>query len=196
MMSTLSLILSSRVRAGLFHLLFGLKGRELHVRELARQAGLHEASIRQELKKLRGLDLVSERRDGNRAYFRANTAHPLYPEIHRMVLKTTGLVELVGESLSGADIDVAFIFGSVAQGLETAQSDVDLMVIGNIGLRKLASLLAGAAEAVGREINPHVMTRKEYRQRQRAADHFVTQVLHGSKLYVIGKEDDLNAMAQ
>jgi DNA-binding transcriptional ArsR family regulator len=195
-MSTLSLILSSRVRAGLFHLLFGLKNRELHVRELARQAGLHEASIRQELKKLKRLDLVSERRDGNRAYFRANKAHPLYPEIHRLVLKTSGLVELVGESLNGADIDVAFIFGSVAQGQETAQSDVDLMVIGDIGLRKLTTLLAGVAEALGREINPHVMTKKEYLQRQNAADHFVTHVLHGSKLYVIGTENDFDAMAQ
>lgn len=195
-MSILSQILSSRVRAGVFHQLFGLKDRELHVRELARQAGHHEASIRQELKKLRRLDLVSERRDGNRVYFRANTAHPLYPEIHRLVLKTSGLVELVNDALCDADIDLAFIFGSVAQGLETAQSDVDLMVIGDIGLRKLIALLSGVAETIGREINPHVMTKKEYRERHRAADHFVTHVLSGSKLYVIGKEDDLNAVAQ
>lgn len=194
-MSILRLILSSRVRAGLFQLLFGLKKRELHVRELARQAGLHEASIRQELKKLSGLDLVLKRRDGNRAYFRANTAHPLYPEIHRLVLKTSGLVEVVRESLRGADIEVAFVFGSVAQGLETAQSDVDLMVIGDLGLRKLTTLLTGVADQVGREINPHVMTKKEYRKRHRAADHFVTHVLHGSKLFVIG-ENDFSAMAQ
>ena len=84
---TLPLLLSSKVRAEIFRLLFGLNRLELHVREIARQAGRNEASVRQELKKLRKLQLVEERRDGNRVYFRANEGHPLYPEIHRLVLK-------------------------------------------------------------------------------------------------------------
>lgn len=195
-MNTLSLILSSRVRAGVFHQLFGLRETELHVRELARQTGHHEASNRQELKKLLGLDLVHQRRDGNRVYFSANTSHPLYLEIHRLVLKTSGLVELVQDALRGVEIDVAFVFGSIAQGLETAQSDVDLMVIGGIGLRALTARLSGLAESMGREINPHVMSKKEYRTRHGTADHFVSQVLSGEKLYVIGTEDDLRAMTQ
>jgi len=166
------------------------------MRELARQTGHHEASIRQELKKLSGLEQVLPRRDGNRMYYRANTAHPLYPEIHRLVLKTSGLVEVVREALREAAIDVAFIFGSIAEGRETAESDVDLMVIGDLGLRRLTALLSGVAEAVGREINPHVMTRREYRIRHGASDHFVRQVIGGEKLYVIGTEDDLGAMAR
>ena len=70
-MSVLAELLSSRARAGVFHLLFGLRHGELHVRALARQSGLHEATVRQELRKLKALDLVEERRDGNRAYFSA-----------------------------------------------------------------------------------------------------------------------------
>ena len=74
-MNTLIQLLSSRARAGLFHLLFGLSRAEFHVRELARRSGLHEATVRQELRKLKGLDLVHERRDGNRVYYRANYDH-------------------------------------------------------------------------------------------------------------------------
>jgi DNA-binding transcriptional ArsR family regulator len=68
-MDTLTQLLSSRVRAGIFQLLFGLSRSELHVRELARRCQLNEATVRQELRKLKRLDLVYERRDGNRAYY-------------------------------------------------------------------------------------------------------------------------------
>ena len=82
------------------------------------------------------------------------------------------------------------MFGSVAAGREAAHSDVDLMVIGNIGLRKLSSCLSGVSAQVGREINPHVLTEGEYRNRLKTKDHFVTHVLSGPKLFVRGNADD------
>ena len=195
-MNTLAQLLSSRVRASLFQILFGLRDAEVHVRELARKSGLHEATIRQELRKLTRLDLVSARRSGNRAYYRANRDHPLYPDIHQLVVKTAGLVEVLTEALKHADVGVAFVFGSVAQSKETAHSDVDLMVIGSTGLRKLTSMLSGVSERVDREVNPHVMTEAEYRRRLKAKDHFVTHVLDGPKLFIIGRKDDFEAMGK
>lgn len=193
-MNTLEQILSSRVRAAVFQRLFGLEGAEIHARELARQSGLAEASLRQELRKLTRLELVCDRRSGNRVYFSANREHPLYPEIHRLVLKTTGLIEVLAEALAETDIAVAFVFGSIAQSSEVGHSDVDLMVIGGIGLRKLTGLLSGTTEKIGREINPHVMTQTEYRSRVQANDHFVTKVIAGPRLFIIGTEDDFAAM--
>jgi DNA-binding transcriptional ArsR family regulator len=98
-MSTLAEILSSRVRAELFRLPFGLSARELHLRELERQTGLAVGTVRQELQRLVRLELVVCRRDGNRTYFRANVAHPLYPDIPSLVLKTVGLVDLLCKQL-------------------------------------------------------------------------------------------------
>jgi len=193
-MSVLAELLSSRVRAGIFRVLFGLHDVEVHVRELARQAGFGEATVRQELRKLKRLDLVSERRDGNRSYCRANRTHPLYSEIHSLVLKTCGLADLLREALTVSGVDAAFVFGSIAEGKETSRSDVDLMVVGDLGLRKLTSLLSGVAEELGREINPHIMTQTEYRKRQTTGDHFVTNVLHGNKLFIVGTEDEFSAM--
>lgn len=195
-MNTLTQLLSSRVRAGLFQLLFGLSRSELHVRELARRAGLNEATVRQELRKLKGLDLVHERRDGNRVYYRANYDHPLFSDIHRIVLKTSGLADVLAEALKEADIRIAFVFGSVAQGTENAGSDIDLMVIGKIGLRKLTALLSGISDQVSRQINPHVLTEDGYRKRLESQDHFVTHVLKGPKIYIVGSEDDFAAMGK
>ena len=193
-MDVLARILSSRVRAAIFRLLFGIDEVELHVREIARRSELNEATVRQELRKLRQLDLIQGRRNSNRVYYRANKDHPLYIEIHRLVQKTSGLVEVFQEALSTADLRFAFVFGSVAKGEALADSDVDLMVIGNLGLRKLTKFLTGVSEKIGREVNAHVMSESEYRKRIRGRDHFVTHVLKGPKLFITGNRDDLEAM--
>jgi DNA-binding transcriptional ArsR family regulator len=190
-MSVLADLVSSRVRAEVLRLLYGVSSSELHGRELARRSGLNEASIRQEMRRLRRLDLVSARRAGNRVYFRANRSHPLYPELHSLVLKTSGLVEVLGEALKSVDARVAFVFGLIAEGAPTAGSDVDLMVVGSASLRELAVKLAGTAETLGREINPHILTEAEYRERLLTGDHFVTHVLVGPKLFIIGSQNDL-----
>jgi predicted nucleotidyltransferase len=195
-MSTLSGILSSRVRAEIFRLLFGLNEKELHMREMERQAALSLGTIRQDLQKLVKLDLVKARRDGNRLYYRANTDHPLFPEIRNLVLKTAGLVEVIKSALDREGIEVAFIFGSLARSKERAESDVDLMVIGTIGLRSLSSRLAGVSEQIGREINPNALSIEEFRRRKQNGNHFLSNVIESPKLFIIGSENDLEAMGR
>jgi DNA-binding transcriptional ArsR family regulator len=195
-MGTLSDILSSRVRAEIFRLLFGLDEKELHLREIERQAGLSLGTIRQDLQKLVGLDLLKTRRDGNRLYYRANTDHPLYPEIRRLVLKTAGLVEIFQKVLDREGVEVAFIFGSLASSKERAASDVDLMVIGAVGLRTLSTWLSGVSEQIGREVNPHTMSWEEFRRRQESGNHFLSHVLASPKLFIRGNENDLAAMGR
>ena len=189
-------LLSSRTRAEIFTILFGLNPNELHIREIARRSQLSEASIRQELNKLAGLDLVISRRDSNRVYYCANKDNPLYKEIHAIVLKTTGLVEVLMVALEDSQIEVAFVFGSFATGEESANSDIDLMIIGDIGLRAVSRLLSGVPEKIEREINPHVMTRKEYISRKISGDHFVLNVLKGPKLFVEGDQNEFEELGE
>jgi len=195
-MGTLSNILSSRVRAEIFRLLFGLDEKELHLREIERQSGLSLGTVRQDLQKLMKLDLVMTRRDGNRLYYRANTEHPLYLDIRRLVLKTTGLVEILKSVLDREGVEVAFVFGSLASSKEKAASDVDLMVIGAVGLRALSSWLSGVSEQIGREINPHPLTVEEFRRRKEKGDHFLSNVLESPKFFIVGNENDLAAMGR
>ena len=193
-MGTLADILSSRVREAIFQLLFGQKARELHLRELARQSGFSLGTVRQELQKLLRLGLVRDRRDGNRLYYRANTEHPLYPEIRNLVLKTAGLLETFKKALDREAVRVAFIFGSLANNREKGSSDVDLMVIGAVSLRDLSGWLSGVTEQIGREINPHTMSVEEFQRRKKKGDHFLSNVLESPKLFIVGSENVLAAM--
>lgn len=179
----------------MFRLLFGLSDQPLHMRELARRSGFAIGTIQTEMKKLTSLDLVERSQDGNRVYFRANKNHPLYNDIQQLVFKTSGLVDMLQQALGDQDaIQIAFLFGSAATGKLTAKSDVDLMVLGGIGLRKLLSLLAGISDRTGREINPMVMSTTEFRMRVADKQHFIMAVLEGPKYFIKGSADDISAM--
>jgi len=193
-MNRLAELLSSRARAEIFRLLFSGTGEELHVREIERRSGLNDSTLRQELRKLVRLELVQSRRDSNRVYYRAKTESPLYPEIRNLVLKTSGLSDALKSALMDKRIRVAFVFGSIARGEEKAGSDVDLMVIGQLGLRDLSRLLSGIEEKIGREVNPHVLREEEFRKRIRAKEHFVSSVMETPKIFIIGSQRELEAM--
>ena len=195
-MTDLAVIVASRVKAEIFRLLFGLRRPELHLREIVRQSGLSLGTVQQELKGLTSVGLLKSRRDGNRVYFSANSDHPAHRELSALVLKTDGLVGVLGKALTDPEVQLAFVFGSIARGETHAESDVDLMVIGPIGLRGLTKLLSGVAEVVGREINPHILTPEEFGERKRNKDHFVTSVLAAPMLFVKGTEHELAAMGQ
>jgi predicted nucleotidyltransferase len=99
-------------------------------------------------------------------------------------------------ALTDKRIRVAFVFGSIARGEERAGSDVDLMVIGQLGLRDLSRLLSGIEEKIGREVNPHVLREEEFQKRIRAKEHFVSSVMEAPKLFVIGSQRELEAMGR
>jgi uncharacterized protein len=193
-MNILAESLSSKVRVEIFRLLFGVEARELHLREIERRTGFAIGTVKQETAKLVKTGLVRKRLDGNRTYFSADKSHPLYSDIRSLVLKSAGLADILRSALSDASIDFAFVFGSIAGGVEEAESDVDLFVIGDIGLRALVKLLKEPGAMIGREINAHVMTEKEFIARRKHKDHFVTQVLASPKLMIKGNADELEGL--
>lgn len=194
-MNLLTQILSSRVKAEVFRLLFGFADKPLYLRQLERLSGFAVSTVSQELRRLASFGLIRETRDGNRTYYQAAKEHPLYPDIRNIVLKTSGLADLLREALHGQPVDMAFVFGSVARGEERAHSDIDLLVIGSIGLRQLSKQFEGIAEKIGREINPVVLSGEEFRRRLRENDHFLVSVLASPRLFVIGNDHELEAMA-
>ena len=94
------------------------------------------------------------------------------------------------KSLSDKRIKCAFAFGSFAKGKQRAGSDIDLIVIGELGMRGLSSLLSGLQEKIGREINPHVFTEEEFKKRIKEKERFITSVLNEEFKVIIGNVDD------
>jgi predicted nucleotidyltransferase len=186
-------LLSSQVRAEIFRILFNGRKPSIHLRDLQRKSQLSIGTIQKEVARLKNLDLVTSERDGNRLYYTANSDHPLYKELCGLVEKTSGVAERLKETLGSIKgIECAFIFGSFAKGEEKSHSDIDLIVIGEVGLRTLSSKLKELTEKTEREINPHVYSKKSWKEKLKKKDHFIKNVMSENKVFLIGTEDVLN----
>jgi len=181
-----------KVRAELLHLLFLDSETSLHLRELARLSGLAVGTVQREVSNMREAELIQEKRDGNRLYFSANKQHPIFSELRSIILKTSGLSQPLSDAISTVrGVDLAFVYGSIAKGDFDAGSDIDLYIIGSVGLRKLASKLREVSESLAREINPTVTTKNGYRDRLLSGDVYLENVVNGPKLWIIGSDDEL-----
>lgn len=195
-MNNLEVIVGSKSKAEIFRLLFEKPGVELYLRELHRQTNLSIRPIQEEINKLLAAELILSRKDGNRVYYRANADHPLFPEIRSLVEKTSGAFNFLRDALSVPEIHIAFIFGSVAAGTAKPESDLDLFVIGTIGLRQLSKLISGLSDRIGRIINPHVMSQEEFLNKVKDKNHFISNILKTPTKFVIGDEDDLKRLGK
>jgi DNA-binding transcriptional ArsR family regulator len=190
-MNVLADLLSSKVKAEMFRLLFGVRDERLHLRELARQSGLAVGTVRQELNRLTRLGVVESETSGNRTYYRANQAHPLYSGISGLVLKPVGEVESLRDTLRETPVRVPFIYGPAAGHRELLARELDLMVIGWIAKRRLAALLTTWAEAAGRGMRFYLRTVEQFRRQRRAHAPFLSRVLAGPRLFIVGDEQGL-----
>lgn len=165
----------------------------VHLRELARLTGASPGTLKRELDALTAGGLLESRKVGNQTQFSANTQHPVYPELSGLIRKTTGLHDVLASALLplGTQVEVAFVFGSVASSTETTHSDVDVLVIGSASFGQVVNALYDSQATLGREINPKVMTREEWQTKQREGNTFVTGLLNKPKLFVVGAEHDL-----
>jgi predicted nucleotidyltransferase len=149
------------------------------------------------MKALAASGILEQRREGTRTYFKAQTRSSLFPELRGLLEKTAGLLPALQQALRPFRdrIASAFVYGSVARRQETALSDVDLMVIGTVGLAELAPALRKAEARLGREVNVTNYSPGELRAKAAAKDHFLSAVLQRRKQFVRGSERDLDAIA-
>ena len=166
-----------------------------YLRDLARHIGVPASSLQRDLAALVRAGILRRWKDGNRVYFQAERDCPFLQELRGVLLKTVGLCDVLKQSLSPMlkNVDVAFVYGSMARAEERAASDVDLMVIGEIGISDLAPALRKAERNIGRAVNPSVYTRDEFARKFRAGHHFVKNVMSGQKIFIKGAERDLAA---
>lgn len=190
-------LFSSRVRVEILSAFLMNPERELYLREVARLTGEDYKNVSMELRNLREVGLVSSRNEGNLKYFSLNKEFVIYEELKSIFMKTKGAVGILREAVSTKrDIDYAFIYGSFATGEERAESDIDLMVIGRISLEEVLALIRGPEEKLSREINVSLYDLQEIRKRVKDHDSFIMEVLEGSKIMLIGDENELRRIIE
>lgn len=174
-------------------LLFGQPHRRFQSGELIRMTASGTGTTHRLLTRLEKAGLVATDRLGNQKYYYANPHSPVFAEMHGLMVKTSGLVVPLATALEplAERIRAAFVYGSISKGTDTAASDIDLMVIADgLDYTEVYGALQPAEAALGRSVNPNVMTISEWR-RKRSEEGFVARVASQPRLFVIGSDNDL-----
>ncbi|VBB14778.1 nucleotidyltransferase domain-containing protein [Burkholderia stabilis] len=197
MLRSLASTLFSDYRRRVLGLLLLRPDQALHVREIARLTGTTPGTLHKELSKLAEAGILSRDRQGNQVVYRADRSCPIYEELASIMRKTSGMADVLSEALlpCAGQIAVAFVFGSVARGQETAGSDVDVIVIGSVGFATVVQVLYDAQATLGRDINPQVLSPDEFREGVGRQDAFLRDVLGKPKIFLIGSDHDLAELA-
>ena len=167
----------------------------LHGREIARRTGLPAGTITRELTKLAEVGLLKRTKRGNQQVYSADTSGPIFTELASILRKTSGLADVLVQALAPAapKLRLAFVFGSVARGQETGGSDVDVMLIGDLGFREAVELLHPCQATLGREVNPKLFSASEFTDKA-ATEPFLIDVLAKPKIFLIGNARDLEEL--
>ncbi len=190
-------LFSSKLRVELLGLFFGRPDEELYVREIGKMLGDDAGNISRELKNLESVGLLVSRNRGNLKYYHLNRKFLFYEELRSIFLKTRGAAAVLQKALSRMKgVEYAFIYGSVAAGRETARSDIDLMVIGEVPLERLIKALKKPEEILGREISPSLYDRREIEKRLREKEPFIRRLMQEPKVMLVGEEDGLRKLAE
>jgi predicted nucleotidyltransferase len=195
-METMSLsnALFSKVQQRVLALIFGQAERSFYTSEIMRSVQSGTGAVERELSRLQRSGLVSVERIGNQKHYRANQQSPIFAELQSLVIKTVGLTGPLRKSLEPcADkIKTAFVYGSVAKGMDTARSDIDLMVIGDdLNYSELYAALQNVESVLGRKVSPTFLSPKDWRRKASEKGSFIGKVNALPKVFIFGSEKDL-----
>ncbi len=189
----LAAVLFSDYRRRVLGLLLLHPEQHYYLREIARLTGTVPGTLKRELAKLESAGVLTVEKVGNQVHYAANRACPIFEDLASVLRKTSGLVDVLSEGLMPLveQIEVAFVFGSMASGKANAGSDIDLMVIGKVAFADAVARLHPLQQSLGREINPKLYTRIEWQKLVAEQSAFVRDVLGKPRLFVIGNEQSL-----
>jgi predicted nucleotidyltransferase len=188
--------LFAKVQQRVLGVLFGNPGRSFYANEVIGLAHSGTGAVQRELARLEAAGLVTATRVGKQKHYQASRASPVFEELRALVLKTSGLGDVLREAMApvSSRIRAAFVYGSIAKGEDTATSDIDLMVISEgLSYADLFGTLEEASAQLGRKVAPTIYSPRELARRKKQDSAFVTRVLEQPKLWLIGDESALTA---
>lgn len=195
---TLASLLFTAYRQRVLGLLLLHPERAYHLREIARLTATQPGTLARELNKLVEAGVLARQKVGNQLQYSADRQCPVFEELASILRKTSGLSEVLAEALLplAERIDMAFVFGSMASGQTRASSDIDLLLIGDLGFAEAVAALYPLQETLAREINPKIYRLEEWRQSLREQSGFIRDVLGKPKLFIIGSEAELERLEE
>jgi hypothetical protein len=188
----LSDLIVSRVRVKILQLFFLNLGKIFHVREIVRRTSEEINAIRRELMHLEKIGLLSKERRANRLFYILRRDYPLYYDLLDLIVKTSGLgEEIVKKKTKLGRLKFVMLSGRYARNLPRSSNEVDLLLVGKIVLPELSQIVRQEEVRREREINYTVMSEEEFDFRKKRRDPFIMETLRGSRVMIIGDEEEL-----
>lgn len=154
-------LISSKTRIKLLLKFFLNSKTTAYLRSLESEFGDSSNAIRIELNRLEKAGMLTSRMNGNKKIFRADTSHPLYEEIHRILMKHIGLDRIIANVIERlGDVNKVFLVGEFSRGIDSPI--IDLLFIGNIDKAYLISLIDKAEEIINRKIRYIIYDETEF----------------------------------
>lgn len=194
----LSDVLFGQIRGGVLALLYGRADKSFYLRQIARQVNASVGAVQRELETLSRVGLIVRTSVGNQVFYQVSQRNPVFSEMRALVGKTVGVFDALYSALDPLleQITIAFVYGSMARQEETAESDIDVIIIGEVKLDEVLSRFSNLGTALSRSVNPAVYSEKEFNGKLKVGNHFLNAVVSGKKVFLIGKEDELRKMGR
>lgn len=173
-------------------LLFGQPERRFRSGEIIRLAASGTGAVHRQLQRLEAVQLVEVTREGNQKHYRARRDSPIFAELHGLVAKTVGIADPLRAALAhlAGEIELAFVFGSIAKGSDTATSDLDLLVVSEkLDYAEVYRAVEKAERFMARPVNPTVLRPAEWRKERAKKDSFASRIARQPRIFVLGSDE-------
>lgn len=186
-------LIISRVRVKILTLFLNNPNTIYHVRDIVRKLNEEINAVRRELAHMEKSGMVSKEQRANRLFYSFRKDYPLYFDLLGLVGKTNGLGwDIIKNRVKLGRVKFAMLSGRYIRNLpKRTNTEVDLLIVGNIVLPELAQLIKKEESLKNKELNYTVMTEEEFGFRKRRKDPFVVGILESSRLMLIGDEEDM-----
>ncbi len=180
-------LLTSKTRVKILELLILNADSEFYLRETAKRVGISPAYVKKELKNLQELNLILQRKRGNMILFKINKNSPIFEELKSIFLKTESLGDFIRKNLRElGEIKYALIYGSFAKGVESKESDIDLLIIGTVREEELIKVIRKIEGKMGREINYIIWSESEFKEKANKKHHLLMDIIKNPVINLIG----------
>lgn len=185
-------LITSKTRIKILHLFLGNLDQMFHVREIVRRVDEEINAVRRELLLLDKKGILNREARANRVYYSLNTSYPFYADLVKVYAKESGLGrDIIKNKAKLGRIKYAMVSGDFARNLENNGEKVDLLVVGVVVLPELSLIIKKEEERKKREINYTIMSEEEFNFRKSRRDPFISSIIHGSRVMLIGDEESL-----
>jgi predicted nucleotidyltransferase len=189
----LSSALFGKVRLAVLALFFSRPDESFYLRQIVRMTGVGQGAVQRELKRLTEAEIITRTAQGPRVDYRVNRTCPLFDELQSLMTKTAGLADVLRTTLAplADQIEIAFVYGSQANGTAGLTSDVDLLIVGGVDEMDLHRAIAKVEEQLARTVNYTLIDRREFERRRSEKGGFLEKVVSGEMIDIMGRSEDV-----